>query len=226
MRRCQPDRGRGRLVGHVTELAVQPAVLGLVEGLPSVNWKLYRCMSIDQLLSPVRAAARRSPSAEWARVRRSRRRHSRWTGRPGEPGDPPVQLVAGPHPAGDEPQDWAATPSVVGLLGSADQANYTASKAGLVGLARSLGPKLRSRNITAKVVAPGLVDTDMTAVPPENRKATIQAKVPLLDWSRRTRWPPPALRGISRTDGECWVVSKGSEVLVDGGRGDAIPAVP
>ena len=69
--------------------------------------------------------------------------------------------------------------SVVGLLGSACQANYAASKAGLVGLARSLARELGSRNITANVVAPGFVDTDMTASLPEARKAAILAGVPL-----------------------------------------------
>ena len=53
--------------------------------------------------------------------------------------------------------------SVVALLGSAGQANYAASKAGLIGLARSLARELGSRNITVNVVAPGPVDTDMTA---------------------------------------------------------------
>jgi 3-oxoacyl-[acyl-carrier protein] reductase len=69
--------------------------------------------------------------------------------------------------------------SVVGLLGSAGQANYAASKAGLVGLARSLARELGSRNITVNVVAPGFVDTDMTARLPEERKAAILAQVPL-----------------------------------------------
>ena len=69
--------------------------------------------------------------------------------------------------------------SVVGLYGSAGQANYAASKAGLVGLARSLARELGSRGITANVITPGFVDSDMTAVLPQDRKAAIMAAVPL-----------------------------------------------
>jgi 3-oxoacyl-[acyl-carrier protein] reductase len=69
--------------------------------------------------------------------------------------------------------------SVVGQTGSPGQANYAAAKAGLVGLARSLAQELASRNITANVVAPGFVDTDMTAALPEDRKQAILARVPL-----------------------------------------------
>jgi 3-oxoacyl-[acyl-carrier protein] reductase len=69
--------------------------------------------------------------------------------------------------------------SVVGLLGSGGQANYAASKAGLVGFARSLARELGSRNITVNVVAPGFVDTDMTAALPAERQKAILAQVPL-----------------------------------------------
>lgn len=69
--------------------------------------------------------------------------------------------------------------SVVGLLGGAGQANYAASKAGLVGLARSLARELGSRSITVNVVAPGPVETDMTAALGEQRLADITAAVPL-----------------------------------------------
>src|SRR5580692_9411607 len=69
--------------------------------------------------------------------------------------------------------------SVVGLLGSGGQANYAASKAGLVGMARSLARELGSRGITANVIAPGFVDSDMTAVLSQDRKAAILSAVPL-----------------------------------------------
>jgi len=69
--------------------------------------------------------------------------------------------------------------SVVGLSGSAGQANYASAKAGLVGLARSLARELASRNITSNVVAPGFVDTDMTAALSEEQKAGILSRVPL-----------------------------------------------
>ena len=69
--------------------------------------------------------------------------------------------------------------SVVGMLGSAGQVNYAATKSGLIGMARSFARELGSRGITANVVAPGFVDTEMTAVLDEKRKSEISAAVPL-----------------------------------------------
>jgi 3-oxoacyl-[acyl-carrier protein] reductase len=69
--------------------------------------------------------------------------------------------------------------SVVGLLGSAGQVNYAASKSGLVGMARSLARELGSRSITANVVAPGFVETEMTAELPDDLKAKYREQIPL-----------------------------------------------
>src|SRR5262245_65213712 len=69
--------------------------------------------------------------------------------------------------------------SVVGLLGSAGQVNYAASKAGLVGIARSLTRELGSRSITSNVVAPGFVETELTAVHTEAQRDAITTTAPL-----------------------------------------------
>jgi 3-oxoacyl-[acyl-carrier protein] reductase len=69
--------------------------------------------------------------------------------------------------------------SVVGMLGQAGQANYAASKAGLIGMARSLARELGSRNITVNVVAPGFADTDMTAKLTDDQKRAIFSRIPL-----------------------------------------------
>src|SRR3546814_15514602 len=69
--------------------------------------------------------------------------------------------------------------SVVGLTGSPGQVNYAASKAGLVGMARSMARELGSRSITTNVVAPGFVATDMTDVLPDEQKAAYQSQIPL-----------------------------------------------
>jgi len=69
--------------------------------------------------------------------------------------------------------------SVVGMLGSAGQANYSAAKSGLIGLARSIARELGSRSITANVVAPGPVATDMLAALPEDQVASLTSAVPL-----------------------------------------------
>jgi 3-oxoacyl-[acyl-carrier protein] reductase len=105
--------------------------------------------------------------------------------------------------------------SVVGLLGAAGQANYAASKAGLVGLARSLARELGSRSITVNVVAPGPVATDMTAALGEDRLAEITAAVPLARMAE-----PDEIAGVVTflaSDDAAYIT--GAVIPVDGGLG-------
>jgi 3-oxoacyl-[acyl-carrier protein] reductase len=69
--------------------------------------------------------------------------------------------------------------SVIGLIGNAGQTNYAASKAGLIGLTKSLARELASRNITVNAIAPGFITTDMTAGLSDEIKKTIHAQIPL-----------------------------------------------
>ncbi len=105
--------------------------------------------------------------------------------------------------------------SVVGLLGSAGQVNYAASKSAMIGMARSISRELGSRSITANVVAPGFVDTDMTAELPEDKKKEYQAAIPLGRFTTSEE-----IAGVVR-----WIASDeagyitGAVIPVDGGLG-------
>ncbi|GHJ52768.1 beta-ketoacyl-ACP reductase [Micromonospora chersina] len=105
--------------------------------------------------------------------------------------------------------------SVVGLAGGAGQVNYAASKAGLVGVARSITRELGSRNITANVVAPGFIDTDMTAVLSEERRAEIRKSIP----AGRMASPDEVAAAVTwlASDGAAYV--SGAVIPVDGGLG-------
>lgn len=105
--------------------------------------------------------------------------------------------------------------SVTGLYGNPGQTNYAASKAGLVGLARSLTREIGKRNITANVVAPGFVETDMTAELPEKTRSEYEKAVPL------ERFAQPS----EVADAVTWLASdqagyvSGAVLPVDGGLG-------
>jgi 3-oxoacyl-[acyl-carrier protein] reductase len=105
--------------------------------------------------------------------------------------------------------------SVVGMLGSPGQVNYAASKSGLVGMARSIARELGSRSITANVVAPGYVETDMTAVLTDEQKSAIKTQVPL------GRYADP----VEVASAVTWLASEGAAYVtgavipVDGGLG-------
>ena len=105
--------------------------------------------------------------------------------------------------------------SVVGLAGSAGQANYAASKAGLIGLARSLARELGSREVTVNVVAPGFIETDMTAQLSDARRTEVLASVPL----RRFATPEEVATVVTFLASPAAAYITGAIVPVDGGLG-------
>jgi len=105
--------------------------------------------------------------------------------------------------------------SVVGLLGSAGQVNYAASKAGLVGMARSLARELGSRSITANVVAPGPVETDMFNELTDQQRAGVSDAVPL----GRVALPHEIAATITFLASDDAAYITGAVIPVDGGLG-------
>lgn len=105
--------------------------------------------------------------------------------------------------------------SVVGLLGSPGQTNYAASKAGLVGLARSLAREIGGRGVTVNVIAPGFVTTDMTTALPDARQAEILDQVPL----KRMASPEEVAAAVVFLASEDAGYITGAVLPVDGGLG-------
>jgi NAD(P)-dependent dehydrogenase (short-subunit alcohol dehydrogenase family) len=105
--------------------------------------------------------------------------------------------------------------SVVAMLGSAGQTNYAASKAGLIGFARSLARELGSRGITVNVVAPGFVETDMTAVLDPAHMEEIRKRIPL----GRQATPEEVARVVKFCVSEDAAYITGAVIPVDGGLG-------
>ena len=105
--------------------------------------------------------------------------------------------------------------SVVGHLGAPGQVNYAASKAGLVGMARSIARELGTRNITANVVAPGYVETDMTAVLSDEVKAGYLKQIP----AGRFATPDEVAGAVTWLASDAAGYVTGAVIPVDGGGG-------
>jgi len=105
--------------------------------------------------------------------------------------------------------------SVVGMLGSAGQVNYSASKSGLIGLARSVTRELGARGITANVVAPGFIETDMTAELPQAQQDAYKKSIP----AGRFATPDEVAKVITWLAGDDAGYISGAVIPVDGGLG-------
>ena len=105
--------------------------------------------------------------------------------------------------------------SVVGLLGSAGQVNYSSAKSALVGMARSVTRELGARGITANVVAPGFIDTDMTAELPEEQQAEYKKRIP----AGRFAAPSEVAKAVAWLASDDAAYISGAVIPVDGGLG-------
>lgn len=103
--------------------------------------------------------------------------------------------------------------SVVGVMGNAGQVNYAASKAGVIGMTKSLARELASRKVTVNAIAPGMIETDMTAAMPEKAKDSMKAAIPLGEMGR----PEDIAATVAFLAGEDSRYITGQVICVDGG---------
>jgi 3-oxoacyl-[acyl-carrier protein] reductase len=103
--------------------------------------------------------------------------------------------------------------SVVGIIGNKGQSNYAASKAGLIGLTKSVAKELASRNILANVVAPGFIDTDMTAAMTPEARTTLSGQIPL----ERLGSPADVASAVAFLASDAASYITGQVIVVDGG---------
>jgi 3-oxoacyl-[acyl-carrier protein] reductase len=103
--------------------------------------------------------------------------------------------------------------SVVGLIGNAGQANYAASKAGVIGLTKTVARELASRGVTANAVAPGFIETEMTAVLPEKARQAFLDQIPL----RRPGTPQEVADVVAFLAGDRAAYVTGQVICIDGG---------
>ena len=106
-----------------------------------------------------------------------------------------------------------STSSIVGLIGNAGQANYSASKAGIIGLTKSVARELAGRNVTVNAVAPGYIGTDMTNVLPDKVKETMKAQIP----AKRIGTPEDVANVVAFLCSDEAAYVTGEVIRVDGG---------
>ena len=106
-----------------------------------------------------------------------------------------------------------STSSIVGLIGNAGQANYSASKAGIIGLTKSVARELAGRNVTVNAVAPGYIGTDMTNVLPDKVKETMKAQIP----AKRIGTPEDVANVVACLCSDEAAYVTGEVIRVDGG---------
>jgi 3-oxoacyl-[acyl-carrier protein] reductase len=103
--------------------------------------------------------------------------------------------------------------SIIGIMGNAGQANYAASKAGIIGITKSVAKELASRNVNVNAIAPGFIETDMTAKLPENVKSQMLSYIPLNRFGKAS--DVASLAVFLASDASSYIT--GQVIKIDGG---------